>query len=119
MARFWFFAPGVRRQVEGLLREVRGGRILTDAECQELGILFADRRYGELIFLADPGTLFVPTFMGRQPLAAMHGYHPDDEDSSTILLSNVDHRPVDSIRGIGPLLVAELEAMMKSSGPEG
>jgi hypothetical protein len=111
MARFWFFAPGARERVEDLLAGVDCGRILDDEECERLGILFPDRRYGELLFLADPGWLFVPSFMGRRPLAAMHGYHPEDEDSDTILLANFSHAPVGSIRDIGPFLITELEAL--------
>jgi hypothetical protein len=111
MARFWFTDPGARERVEDLLATVDCGRIIDDEECDRLGILFPDRRYGELLFLADPGWLFVPSFMGHQPLAAMHGYHPEDQDSDTILLANFSHPPVGSIRDIGPLLITELEAL--------
>ncbi len=104
MARFWFFRPELRRSVEELLARIGGGRILSDEECEQLGMLYPDRRYGELIFLADAGTIFVPSFMGATGCAAMHGYHPDDADSDTLLLSNVAHRRVADIMGIGPLL---------------
>jgi len=111
MARFWFRRLDLRPRVEELLRGVPGGRILDDEECARLGVLFPDRRYGELIFLADAGTIFVPSFMGPTGCRAMHGYHPDDIDGDTVLLSNVDHAPVASIMDIGPLLTAEIEAL--------
>lgn len=111
MARFWFFKPGLRGQVEELLQATECGRVIDDEECEKLGILFPDRRYGELIFLADPGTMFVPSFMGRTGLKAMHGYHPQDVDSDTLLLCNFRHRQVGTIMDIGRLLVSELEAL--------
>ena len=111
MARFWFFKPGARERVLDLLSTVPGGRILADDECERLGILFPDRRYGEVIFLTDPGKIFVPSFMGLTPAQAMHGYHAEDVDSDTILFANYDHAPVRDIMGIGPLICAELDAL--------
>ena len=55
----------------------------------------------------------VPSFMGRAPLAAMHGYDPSDPDMAALLWSN---RPVpDSVRRLGEVrgfLEAELDAML-------
>ncbi len=113
MARFWFFEPGVREQVEALLRALPGGRIVEDDELARLGILFPDRRYGEMIFLADAGELFVPSFMGRSGPQAMHGYHPQHVDSDTMLLANYDHARVASIMDIGPLICRELEDLAR------
>ncbi len=111
MARFWFPRPELRPRVEELLHATPGGRILADEECARLGVLFPDRRYGELIYLADAGTIFVPSFMGPTGCRAMHGYHPADVDGDTLLLSNVDHARVRSITDIGPLLSAEVAAL--------
>ncbi len=111
MARFWFDRPQARPRVEQLLRGATGGRILADEECARLGVLFPDRRYGELIFLADAGTIFVPSFMGPTGCRAMHGYHPGHVDGDTVMLSNVAHAPVASIMDIGPMLTAEIEAL--------
>jgi hypothetical protein len=111
MARFWFHRPGLRARVEEVLRATPGGRILDDEECAHLGVLFPDRRYGELVFLADAGTIFVPSFMGPSGCRAMHGYHPGDVDSDTLVVSNAAHMPVRSIMDIGPLLTAEIEAL--------
>jgi hypothetical protein len=111
MARFWFFRDGVREQVADLLARIRGGQVLEDDELERLGVLYPDRRYGELIYLADPGVLFVPSFMGKKPIAAMHGYHPDHEDGDTLFLTNFDHRPLTKTRDLGPFLTEELEAL--------
>ena len=90
MGRFWFFSARARREVTAHLKGLTCGRILSDAELEQLGVLFPDRRYGEVVFLLNPGWLFSRSdFNGRgwSP-AAMHGYHPDDPDSDGIFLSN-------------------------------
>jgi hypothetical protein len=88
MARFWFFSDRARARVEGCLQQVPEGRILTDGELERLGTLFADRYFGELIFLVEEGTLIVPSHMGERPIRAMHGYHPDAPHSYASLLTN-------------------------------
>lgn len=88
MARFWFFNPEARRAITRCLEEVREGRILSDAELNDLGTLFPDRYFGELIFLLEEGTLIVPSHMGERPIRAMHGYHPDAPHSYAALMTN-------------------------------
>lgn len=90
MARFWFFSDRTRDEVMDMLRALPCGRILPDDELRRLGILFADRRYGELIFLLHPGWLLSRSdFNGRGWMpAGMHGYHPDDPHSDAVFLSN-------------------------------
>jgi hypothetical protein len=90
MARFWFFSENVRAAITGVLGRSGFGRVVSDAELQDLGVWFADHRYGEVVFLLDPGWLLARSdFNGPQwmPLG-MHGYHPDDPYSSAVFLSN-------------------------------
>jgi hypothetical protein len=93
MARFWFVHERARRQIVECLAGVTCGRIVTDEELERLGILFPDRRYGELVFLLEPGWLFSRSgFNGsRWTPTGMHGYHPDDPHSDAIFLGN--YRP--------------------------
>lgn len=93
MARFWFFNEQARTLVTEVLNRVPEGRILPDAELRELGTLFPDRYFGELIFLVEEGVLIVPSDMGERPLHAMHGYHPDAPQSYAALLTNVTDVP--------------------------
>jgi hypothetical protein len=95
MARFWFFNDRARRLVTERLHLVTEGRILPDAELRELGTLFPDRYFGELIFLVDEGILIVPSHMGERPIRAMHGYHPDAPHSYASLLTNYAPVPSD------------------------
>jgi hypothetical protein len=94
MARFWFFDERARRAVTELLGGLPFARILGDAELLSLGILFPDRRYGELIVLFEPGVLLASSgFNGsRWRPTGMHGYHPDDPDSDGVFLSSAPPR---------------------------
>ncbi len=99
MARFWFFGDKARRLITECLQGVTEGRIMPDAELKELGALFPDGHFGELIFLVDEGVLIVPSHMGERPIRAMHGYHPDAPHSYASLLTNYSDVP-DNITAI-------------------
>lgn len=88
MARFWFFNDAARRAITEKLAASPEGEILSDAELTDLGTLFPDRYFGELIYLVEEGTLIVPSDMGERPIRAMHGYHPDAPHSYASLLTN-------------------------------
>jgi hypothetical protein len=90
MARFWFHNDQARECISAKLTELPYGHILSQQELATLGCDFDGDQYGELIFLVDPGMLIVPSHMGNQPIAGMHGYHPDHPDSDASLLSNVE-----------------------------
>lgn len=109
MARFWFHSDRARDVVRGALSSLSAGRFLTREELIEHGVYFADHAYGEEIFLCDPGWLVLPSFMGRNRLLGMHGYHPADKDSDTTWLASPasDEAPR-SILGIAPLLLEEM-----------
>jgi len=87
LARFWFRSPLAEARMEAALADLPG-RFLTREDEQRFGILFADRRYGDRIFLLDEAGLIVPSYMGSQPVKAMHGYDPAAPSSQALLLSN-------------------------------
>lgn len=111
MARFWFFNDAARQQITACLRNVSAGRILPDEELEELGALFPDRYFGELIFLVEEGVLIVPSFMGERPIRGMHGYHPSAPHSYATLLTNQPDLPQDvtAIPHIFRLMVRDAE----------
>ena len=120
MARFWFFSERGRRSVTEFLGRCSRGRILDDRELQELGILFPDRRYGELIFLLEPGMLLTHSDFngaGWMP-TGMHGYHPDDPYSDAVFLSSeqppVPVRSIADVYGCMRRALAEQAAVRKS-----
>ena len=93
MARFWFFNDKARREITICLRQVKQGRILEDAELEQMGALFSDRYFGELIFLVKESVLIVPSHMGERPIRGMHGYHPDEKHSFATLCTNQPEIP--------------------------
>src|SRR5262249_7836482 len=88
MARFWWRAPAPRHAIRRALAAAPPGRSLTPADLVDAGADFADHRYGEDLYLVDPGVLIVPSFMGLQPVAAMHGYDPAHPDMAGFLAAN-------------------------------
>lgn len=90
MTRFWFFTDKARRTITEALQAVEQGRFLSDKELSDLGVYWADRRYGDAIFLMDPGVLVAPSYMSKYYVpAGMHGFHPDDVTCHGVFLSNV------------------------------
>lgn len=111
MARFWFFAQQAREAVVARLEALRCGRVVPDEELQQLGVFFADRRYGQVIYLMHPGWLLSRSdFNGRgwNPVG-MHGYHPDDPYSDGVFLSN---QPPRGVRTVGDVYQCMQEAAM-------
>lgn len=95
MARFWFLKPGVKECVVKVLDKVPEGRILPEEELRHYRTWFEDQSFGELIWLAQEGTLIVPSHMGERPIRAMHGYHPTDPQSYASLFSSHDDVPAE------------------------
>ncbi|HYM81466.1 MAG TPA: alkaline phosphatase family protein [Candidatus Limnocylindria bacterium] len=115
MARFWWRSATARTAVHAALREEPAGRWLTDDELEREGALFPGRDYGEDIFLLEPGALLVPSFMGHQPLRAMHGYQASHPDLAALLWSN---RPVpETVRTIADVY-AYLRSELDAARPE-
>lgn len=88
MARFWFFSKIARKSILAALSYIPEGRVLTRNELIQLGCDFDGDRFGESIFLVDPGIIICPSHMGTRPIKGMHGYHPEHRDSDAVLLSN-------------------------------
>jgi type I phosphodiesterase/nucleotide pyrophosphatase len=110
MARFWFFDEKARGAIAERLDSLTCGRILSSAQLEQLGVHFQDHRYGELIFLLDPGWLLTRSdFNGHDwSPKGMHGYHPEDPDSDAVLLTNKN--PSIAIRSVSDLFYLIEEA---------
>jgi len=111
MARFWFHNEDARRKITEALQNIPQGRILPDEELDSMRALFADRYFGELIFLVKEGVLIVPSHMGERPIRAMHGYHPTDKHSYAALFTNQSELPaqVSAIPEIFSVMTLEAE----------
>jgi len=93
MARFWFSNPGARETVSEELQRLDCGTILTDEALRAEEVFFADGRYGELVFLMNPGVLIVPSYMSARAPRGMHGFTPDHPDSDAVLMSSAPVSP--------------------------
>ena len=92
MARFWWLKDGARERVEKAFEGFRGHWLSQD-EMKRHGIWREDGKFGDGVFLADPGVQFCPSDMGVKPLNGMHGYDPCDKDSRACWLSTVPVPP--------------------------
>ncbi len=90
LARFSFFSDRARRSVETLLSEQPGGEILSPEAMKALGVYDPEGRYGDLVFLTQPGVIIEPSYMGTRAPRAMHGFHPDAAGSDAHFISNVE-----------------------------
>ncbi len=106
MGRFWFGNERARTDVAELLENMDGGSVLSDDDLRREGVFFDDRRYGELVFLMDPGMLIVPSYMGARAPRGMHGFTPDHEDSDAVLMSSAPLDPA-------PASIADTFRVMK------
>lgn len=112
MARFWFFNQSAHGAIEDKLNSMSCGSILSDSEQKQLGIFFPDRRFGELIFLLQPGCIIAHSdFNGARWMpTGMHGYHPDDRFSDAVFLSNKKPQsPMSTIADIHSFMSTVLE----------
>ncbi len=119
MARFWFLREGAEKSIRSVLRKESCGRILTKKTLHEWGADFPDNRYGDLMFLLNPGVLLVPSHMGERPLAGMHGYDPFDKDSIASFSTNtvLDQLPA-RLDDLYALMKAEADRNVQLNGKE-
>lgn len=78
MARFWFPNPAARSAIEDVLRELPGGRLLSDTDRARYHLNYRHDRFGEAIYLVDAGGLVSPNYYQRgEIIRGMHGYAPE------------------------------------------
>ena len=86
MLRVWFLKPEARNPITDAVAGAPGHWLSPD-EKSALHVDFSDAAYGDEIFLVDPGIQIVPSDMGAKPIPGMHGFSPDDPDSTACFLS--------------------------------
>jgi len=86
VARFWNIKHPDR--LAAALDELDWGHRLDPAALKAWGVDFPDNEYGDVFFLVDPGVLLLPSDMGSEPIAAMHGYDPADPTSDACFLAD-------------------------------
>lgn len=89
MARFWFYNKAAQDSVTSILSGIAGGRVLTEEDHNFYHLTWPHNRFGDLIFLADPGTLIFPNhFQLNAPVKGMHGYDPESKGQQAALIIN-------------------------------
>lgn len=83
IARIWVSNPKAKTQIRASLSGLKGGRLLSESDFKHYQIP-VERKYGDVIWLADPGTLILPNYyQGSCPVRGMHGYAPETEELRT------------------------------------
>ncbi|WP_405059946.1 alkaline phosphatase family protein [Kribbella sp. NBC_01505] len=90
MIRLWAARGGDERCAEAAqaLAATGSGQLLSEADRRAFGV--TDPRWGDHIFVLDPGGLFVPDYFtgihrpADSTARGMHGYHPDHEETAGI-----------------------------------
>ena len=114
MARFRVLSERAGRELEGLLSGIDGGELLDRNSLERLGVFFQDGRFGDVIFLTDPGTIIVPSFMSSEPIAAMHGYDPAAGCMYAVMLTNFDSGALEmDLKEVTGVMVPDFEAVDK------
>jgi hypothetical protein len=87
MARFWFFDERARAHVWEALGGLGGGHWISQEEKGRYHLNYKHNRFGDEIFLVDPGVLILPNFyQGDQPVCGMHGYAPETPEQQSALM---------------------------------
>jgi len=89
MARFRVSSDRGKDRLIDFLSGRKGGTVLSEDECSKLGVPVPGDEYGHVVFLADPGVIILPSFMGTEYVSGMHGYHPGSGCMDSVMLSNV------------------------------
>jgi len=116
MVRLWCDDPGHRTLLRDALATCREIRLLDHTWLAKEHCAFPDDRFGQDIWLADPGVLLVPSHMGSTPLAAMHGYDPAHADTDASYLTNVPTSQPSDIVGINKLIHQAIADVHQASG---
>lgn len=88
MARCWFSNEKIRQEVIAIFNEIKGGHLLSEREKKIFHIDFLHNKYGDEIFLLDPGKLLIPNFFQRLPVKGMHGYDLSNNDEHGFFFIN-------------------------------
>ncbi len=78
LARFWFFNENARRLITSVLSEIKEGHVLTEKDKNKYHLNYFHNKFGDLLFMVDPGILIFPNFWNNSiPEKGMHGYEPE------------------------------------------
>ncbi len=89
MARFWFLSGRAEKLIIDLLDNMDGGHIISQEEKDKYHLNYTRNKFGDIIFLVDPGVLIYPNFyQNKKTVKGMHGYAPETPEQQSALLIN-------------------------------
>jgi len=105
IVRFWFNSPRAKDLLESRLRNnirfLSKGVFVDDSFLRKEFLPINDRRYGHLVWMANPGVIVFPDFFHQsEPCKGMHGYSPDlleSQGTCIVYGANVESQYVESI----------------------
>lgn len=120
VARFWCTAD-VRPRLVAALETIHGGRVISAADASKYKIQWRHRRYGDVLFCADGGTIFSPNFwQGDATVRGMHGYLPEVAENHAAIVWHSTHEAApDGLRhgmdmtSVYPLLVEAMQRIRR------
>jgi predicted AlkP superfamily pyrophosphatase or phosphodiesterase len=85
IARFWCFNEKSKIEIKELLSNEpfsKYGTVIDKQIAKEFNIPYTDKRYGDIIWWANPGVLIFPDYFHKyKKYKGMHGYNPKDKNS--------------------------------------
>jgi predicted AlkP superfamily pyrophosphatase or phosphodiesterase len=88
-ARFWVKDSKQKKELVSRLNGLNG-KILNEKDSKKFETNFKDKRFGDVIFAASPGTLVFPNyFQGKKPVKGMHGFNPEVKGQKGFYVSSI------------------------------
>lgn len=90
LARFWIKNKQIKRKFIIFLKKLNGLTYINKTLLEKYKIDFGDKKWGEIMFLANPQTRIFPDFFApvKGKIRALHGYDPEFPDSYGFFCSN-------------------------------
>lgn len=116
MLRIWYLNKSHKQKIRSAIENCGiKGHFLSEAEMLDWGVFFEDGKYGDDIFLMEPGYQLNPSDMGGKALPGMHGYSPNDKDSDAVWMSNYGpSEPPEEVRGIFNCMIEKINLIEKN-----
>ena len=116
MLRIWYLNKDHTHKIRSAIENCGiKGHFLSEGEMREWGVFFEDGKYGDDIFLMEPGYQLNPSDMGGKALPGMHGYNPSDKDSDAVWMSNYrPSQPPEEVRSIFNCMIEKINLIEKN-----
>jgi len=91
IARFWI-NENEKTKLVNELKKIKGAQVLSLKDKKKLGINFENNFFGDVLFLCEPGNIFLPNFFQdkNDKIKGMHGYDTKIKGHNGILITNLE-----------------------------